>query len=174
MSNGQHQRLDYKDMSYWAKQNVFFSQFYSCLVICRTDKTSFQVLHNSDMHNPPNAITLDRRPKRSRPNSFKSASGPEIHVHLEGLGDALRAGGSVLSNCALGGNPIKSASTGLPKQGTNMYFSHVISSQAALQYRPLSLLQQIYPRLSSLYIAIRDSCQLGVFHPINSPKFSMH
>jgi hypothetical protein len=44
-------------------------------------------------------ITLDHRPKclHANPRSG-SASSPEIHVHLKGLGDALRFGSSVLGN----------------------------------------------------------------------------
>jgi len=98
MSSGQHQRLDYKDMSYWAKQNVRMTR--NKLLVANLLTKFFQALGNSDKYNPPNAITLDHRSKRSRanPRSGPSASGPEIHIHLDGLGDALRYGGSVPGN----------------------------------------------------------------------------
>ena len=54
MSTGQHQRLDYKDLSYWAKQNVRLNKPH---IFYPNVKTSSQVLGNSDKHNPPNAIT---------------------------------------------------------------------------------------------------------------------
>jgi hypothetical protein len=79
---------------------------------------SSQVLGNSDKYNPPNAITLDHCPKCSRPNPRSgSASGPEIHVHLEGLRDVLHFGGSVLGN-RTSGHAIESTFTGSSKQGT--------------------------------------------------------
>ena len=54
------------------------------------NQISLQALGTADIHNPPNALSLDHHPKRSRPNPRPgSASGPEIHVHLQGLGDAV-------------------------------------------------------------------------------------
>jgi hypothetical protein len=95
MRNGEHQRLDYKEMSYWAKQNVCsFPFFFSD----RTHLRNVQVLGESDKYNPPNALSFDRCPKHSRPNTqSRSVTGPEIHVHLE-LQNALQFGGSVFGN----------------------------------------------------------------------------
>ena len=65
----------------------------------RTDPRNVQILDKSDKYNPPNALSLDRCSKRSRPNTRShSVTKPEIHVHLEGLRDALQFGGPVLGN----------------------------------------------------------------------------
>lgn len=115
MSSGQHQRLDYKDLSYWAKQNVCSNE--PC-VFYPNDKTSSQVLGNSDKHNPPSAITLDHQRKCSRPSPCTgSVNSPEIHVHLNGLSDALRLGSSTLGSHE-SRNLIESTSAGSSKQGT--------------------------------------------------------
>ena len=95
MRGGQHQRLDFKEMSYWAKQNVWLlSPFHVA-----TNQISLQALGTADIHNPPNALSLDHHPKCSRPNPCSgSASGREIYVHLQGLGDALWFGRFTLGN----------------------------------------------------------------------------
>ena len=89
----------------------------------------FQVLGNSDKYNPPNAITLDHRLKqRSRTNPGSgSVTGPEIHVHLEGLGDALRFNGSVLPNPENMNTPASTIETLQSNSGTKVLYSNCLS-----------------------------------------------
>ncbi|KIM49664.1 hypothetical protein M413DRAFT_113932 [Hebeloma cylindrosporum] len=92
MRNGAHHRLDYKEMSYWAKQIVcvfFFEQNCGAHFV--------QALGNADIYEPPEAIIFDRRSKRARPSSGPSSSSKhEIHVHNHFEGTAF--GGSRLAN----------------------------------------------------------------------------
>jgi hypothetical protein len=66
---------------------------------------TLQVLGEADRYNPPNILSMDHQPKRSRPNHsapIVTVGGPEIHVHFnsEGLGKT-QFGGSMLGNLVL-------------------------------------------------------------------------